>query len=169
MNKNGAKVNKAQLKENETCLKDHQKGKLTTTFEVCTTDDRKNKMQKADDKTVEGEAKKCDSLPVAPPFAFTGLTTVFQAAVDGAMALTYAIFGDPVDDANLATKIGDKDKAKCQLGMLKQASKLEKTVLKEINKAKKEAIKKPWVGSSSLLETALTAVFTANDKITMPS
>ena len=83
MNKNGAKVNKAQLKENETCLKDHQKGKLTTTFEVCTTDDRKNKMQKADDKTVEGEAKKCDSLPVAPPFAFTGSTTVFQAAVDG--------------------------------------------------------------------------------------
>ena len=33
-------------------------------------------------------------------------------------------------------------------------------------KAKKEAIKKEWVGSSSLLETALSDVFTTNDKIT---
>ena len=166
MNKSGAKVNKAQLKENETCLKDHQKGKLTTTYEVCTTDDRKNTMQQADDRTVEWEAKKCDQLPVAPPFAFTGATTVFQAGVDGAMALTYAIFGGPpVLDANLATKASDKDAAKCQLGMLKRARKLENAVLKEINKAKKEAIKKPWVGSSPILETTLAAVFIANDKI----
>ena len=108
MNKNGAKVNKAQLKESETCLKDQQKSRLTTTFEVCLTDDRKNKMQKVDDKLVEGEAKKCDQLPVAPPFAFTGSTTVFKAGVDGAVALTYAIFGGPpVQDAVLATKVSD--------------------------------------------------------------
>jgi hypothetical protein len=166
MNKNGAKVNKAQLKENQTCLKDHQKGKLSTTYEVCTTDDRKNKMQKADDKTVNGDAKKCDSLPVAPPFAFTGATTVFQAGVDGAMALTYAIFGGPpVQDGDLATKVGDKDTAKCQLGMLKQASQLENTVLKELNKAKKQAIKLESVNSASALETVLTGILTANDKI----
>ncbi len=52
MNKNGEKVNKAQLKENEKCLKDYQKGKLTTSFEACTTADRRGRVQKAKDKTV---------------------------------------------------------------------------------------------------------------------
>jgi hypothetical protein len=165
MNKNGEKVNKAQLRENQTCLKDYQQGELTTTLEVCLTDDRKNRMQVADDRTVQGEAKKCDSLPVAPPFAFTGSTTVFQAGVDGAMALTYAMFGGPpVLDADLATKVGDKDTARCQLGMLKGASKLENTVLKQINKAKKQAIQLESVNTSAL-ETALTEILTANDKI----
>ena len=115
---------------------------------------------------MQGRAKKCDSLPVDPPFAYTGSTTVFQAAVDAAMTLTYAIFGGPpVLDADLATKVSDKDTAKCQLGMLKQASKLESAVLKEINKAKKEAIKLESVNSASALETVLTGVLTANDKI----
>ncbi len=112
-------------------------------------------MQKVDDKTVEGEAKKCDSLPVAPPFAFTGSTTVFQAAVDGGQALTREIFGDPVDDADLATKASDKDTAKCQLEMLKQANKLEDTVLKEMNKAKRSAIQQETVDSASALESVL--------------
>jgi cysteine-rich repeat protein len=166
MNKNGAKVNKAQLKENETCLKDHQKGKLTTTFEVCTTDDRQEKVDKAQDKAVLGEAKKCSSLAVPPPFAYTDAATVNQNAVGRALALAHAIFGGPpVEDAVLATKVGDKGTAKCQLGMLKGASKLENTVLKEINKAKKEAINLESVNSASALETVLTGILTANDKI----
>ena len=167
MNKNGAKVNKAQLKENGTCLKDFQKGKLTTSFDACITADRKGKIDQAQDKTVVGEAKKCATLLLPPPFAYTDATTVNENAVDGALALTHTIFGGPpVQDTVFSTKVADKDKAKCQLGMLKQASKLENTVLKEINKAKKEAIKKEWVGSSSLLETALADVFTNSDKVT---
>ena len=166
MNKNGAKVSRAQLRENQMCLRDHQQGTLTTTFEVCSTDDRNKKMQKIDDKTVQRETKKCDSLPIAPPFAFTGSTTVYQAGVEGAMALTYAIFGGPpVLDTDLAKKPGDKDMAKCQLGMLRGASKLENTVLKQINKAKKQAIGLESV-SASALETALTGILRADDKIT---
>ena len=72
-------------------------------------------------------------------------------------------------DADLATKVDDKDTAKCQLGMLKQASKLENTVLKEINKAKKEAIKEPTVDSASALAAELqkvfSSVFVPNEKI----
>ncbi len=82
MNKDGEKVNKAQLKENEKCLKDYQKEKLTTTFDVCTTADLKGKVQKAEDKTVKDEAKKC-TAPL-PPFAYTDSATVNTAGVNGA-------------------------------------------------------------------------------------
>jgi hypothetical protein len=165
MNKSGEKVNRAQLKEAEKCLKDYQKGKLATSFQVCTTDDREDKLQKANDKTARREAKKCDQLPAAPPFAFTGSATVFQAAVDGALALAHVIFGSPVDDADLLTTAADKDAARCQIEMLKRASKLENTVLKEINRAKKQAIKKPTVDSAEALEAALIAALMASDKI----
>ena len=167
MNKNGEKVNKAQLKDIEKCLKDYQKGKLTTSFEMCTTADRKGKVRTAQDKAITGEDKKCAPLAVPPHFAYTDATTVNQSAVDGALALSYAIFGGPpVQDADLATKASDKDTAKCQLQMLKQASKLENTVLKEINKAKKQAIKLESVDSASALETVLSAVLNWNEKIT---
>ena len=47
----------------------------------------------------------------------------------------------PVLDADLVTKADNKDTARCQLEMLKRANKLENTVLKEVNKAKKRALK----------------------------
>jgi hypothetical protein len=91
---------------------------------------------------------------------------VNAAAVDGAVALTYAIFGGPpVLDADLAKKANDKDTAKCQLEMLKRANKLENTVLKEVNKAKKRALKDEAVSSDTALEAELQAVFSSNSKI----
>jgi hypothetical protein len=166
MNKNGEKVSKAQLKDHEKCLKDHQKGNLTTDFEVCITDDRKGKVGKAQVKTMVGEAKKCGPLTEPPPFAYTNAATVNQHAVDGALALTHAIFGGPpVQDADLATAAGDKDTARCQLAMLKEASKLENTVLKEANKAKKTALKKGMADSASALAVELERSF-SNGKLT---
>jgi hypothetical protein len=166
MNKNGQKVDKAQLKEGERCLKDHQKGKLAPmSVEDCTTADRKGKVQKARDKTVSGEAKKCGSLPVPPPFAYTGSATVNDAAVSGPLALIHTVFGDPIDDGDLATDTDDKDTARCQKEMLARAGQLEDAVLKEINKAKKKAIKHPTVDDAAALEAALTAAIASNDKI----
>jgi hypothetical protein len=161
MNKNGAKVNKAQLKENEKCLKDYQKGKLLTSFDACTTADRKDKIDRAQDKTVAGEAKNCATLLLPPPYAYTDATTVNENAVEGALALTHTIFGGPpVQDADLATKAGDKERARCQLGMLKQASKLEETILKELNKAKGDALERGTVDSASALESVLIVALT---------
>ncbi len=50
-----------------------RRSKLTTSFDVCTTADLKGKVQKAEDKTVKDEAKKC-TAPL-PPFAYTGAAT----------------------------------------------------------------------------------------------
>jgi hypothetical protein len=91
---------------------------------------------------------------------------VNAAAVDGALWLTYEIFGGPpVLDADLATRANNKDAAKCQLEMLKRADKLENTVLKEVIKAKKKALKDEAVGSAATLKAKLQAVFSSNDRI----
>jgi hypothetical protein len=145
-------------------LESDQKGKLATNFEVCTSDDRKDKVQKAGEKTVQGEAKKCDPLDVLPHYAYTGSAAVNQAAVDGALALLHEIFGNPVEDADLLTMVDDEDAAACQSEMLKQVSKLENAVLKEINKAKKKALEEESVNSVPALAVALEGVF-SSDKI----
>jgi hypothetical protein len=165
MNKNGARVNQRQLKENERCLKDFQKEKLgaSMTFDACMIADRKDKVKKAREKTQKREGKKCDRLDVPPPFAYTGSATVNAAAVSGAVALAREIFGDPVPDGDLATKAGNKDKARCQLEMLRRANRLEHTVIKEIRKAKRKAIKDGAVDSGAALGVKLQAVFSSSN------
>ena len=52
MNKDGERVNRKQSKENERCLKDFQKENLgSLTFDECLTEDRKNAVKKATEKT----------------------------------------------------------------------------------------------------------------------
>jgi hypothetical protein len=53
----------------------------------------------------------------------------------------------------------------CQLEMLKRADNLEKTVLREVNKAKKQALKDKAVDSAAALEAELQVVFSSNDRI----
>jgi hypothetical protein len=123
-------------------------------------------VQRAQNRTVIGEARKCDPLNALPPFAYTNSATVNAAAVDGALALTYAIFGDsPVLDADLATRAADSEKARCQLAMLKRADKLENAVLEEVNRAKRQALTDEIVNRGAVLEAKLQAVFSSNDKI----
>jgi hypothetical protein len=166
MNKNGEKVNRVQLKENERCLKSFQAEKLVAPFDTCITADEKDRVQRAEERTATREVKKCDSLDVPPPYAYTDSATVNTAAVDGALALTYQIFGaPPVLDDNLFTSADNKDTAKCQLEMLKRADNIEKTVLREINKAKWRALRDETVDSAAALEAKLQAALYANDRI----
>jgi hypothetical protein len=112
------------------------------------------------------ENRSCVSLDVPPPFAYTDSATVNAVAEYGARALIYKIFGGPLPrDAHLATLADSKDTARCQLEMLRRANKLENTVLKEVNKAKKQALKLDWVLSDTTLEAKLWAVFSSNDRI----
>ena len=71
MNRSGAKLNKTQLKENEKCLADYQKGKLTTTFEACTTDDRSARCRRPRTGRSREKGRNVTVLPVPPFFAFT--------------------------------------------------------------------------------------------------
>jgi len=115
---------------------------------------------------VKQEGIRCDSLDVPPPFAYTDSETVISAAIDGALALTYDIFGGPaVLDDDLVTKADNRALARCQFEMLKRADLLESAVLKEINKAKRLALKDETVDSAAALEEELQTVFLSNTKI----
>jgi len=167
MNKSGANVNKTQLKQNERCMMDFQREKLIPpmTFDSCMAADRKDKVLSAWRKTLMREGAKCTSLDVPPHFAYTDSATVNGAGAHGALMLTHTIFGRPVLDADLATMADSRDTARCQLEMLKRANKLESTVLKEVNKAKKQALKDETIGNDTTLEARLQAVFSSNRKI----
>jgi hypothetical protein len=167
MNKKGERVNNAQLRETERCLKDFQREKLdvSMSFDACMSADRSNRVLRASERTVTRESKKCDPLAVPPPFAYTDSTTVNTAAVNEARWLTREIFGDPVDDADLATNAANRDKARCQLEMLRRADRLETAVLKELNKAKRRAIREETVDGNAALEAKLWAVFSSNQRI----
>jgi hypothetical protein len=164
MDRSGAKVSKAQIKENWRCLKDFQKGKLLTsmTFDDCTTADRKGKVQEAKNKTEKWEDSKCDSLDVPPPFAYTSSATVNTAAVDGTLALTDEIFGAP---PALVTRAADKETARCQLEMLMQAGRLEYTILKQLYRANRRSLKDETINSNAALEAKLQAALSSNAKI----
>jgi hypothetical protein len=166
MNNNGENVNGVQLAENERCLNDFQAGRLVVpmTFQACIIADQEGSVERAEDRTEIWEHKKCVS-PL-PPFAYTDSQTVNAAAVDGALALTYAIFGGPpVLDDNLVTRADDTETAKCQFEMLKRANKLENTVLNELNRAKRKALRDEMVNSDAALEVRLQAVFSSNNTI----
>jgi len=168
MNKSGEKVNKAQLNENQRCLRDFQQELLVgpMTFEACMTADRKGRVQRVEERTVTRRAMKCDSLDLPPSIAYTSSATVNAAAVEGALVLTHAIFGGPpVLDANLATRADDRETARCQFEMLKRADQLENTVLEEINKAKRRALRDETVDSEAAFEAKLQSVLSSNGKI----
>jgi hypothetical protein len=168
MNKSGEIVNRKQLRVNERCLLDYQNDLLISpmTFDECLVADRWDTVQKAWDRTVKQEGIKCDSLDVPPPFAYTDSETVISAAVDGALAMTYDIFGGPpVLDDDLVNKADNRTLARCQYEMLRRANLLESSVLKELNKAKRLAIKEETVDSAAALEAELQTVFMSNVKI----
>jgi hypothetical protein len=168
MNRSGEKVNRTQFRENELCLRDFQAERLVApmTFDGCMTADRRGRMQRAGARTAMWERMTCDSLDVPPPFAYIDSATVNTAAVDGALVLTYKIFGGPpVLDADLVTMADSKETARCQFEMLERADQLENTVLKEINRAKRRALRDETVDSEAAFEAKLQAVLSSNGKI----
>ncbi len=168
MGRNGEKVNKMQLKENERCLMDFQNGKLVApmTFSRCTTADRKGRVQRARERTITREASKCDRSDAPTRFTHVAAGAVNAAAVRVALDLSDQIFGwSPTARANLATKADDKGVARCQREMLKQAGKLESNVVKELNKVAKRALKDETMDGDAALEEALWTVFASNDRV----
>ncbi len=170
MNQSGARVNRAQLRQNERCLRKFQSrgraGAGSTSFDDCLTRYSRRAVPRAGERTEAQEERKCDSLGVPPPFAYTDSTTVNRAAVDGALELSYALFGDPpVLDADLAKKADDRETARCQLAMLERAGKLERIVVAELNQAKRKALRDEAVAGAAALEEALWSVLAVNARI----
>jgi cysteine-rich repeat protein len=155
MNKSGQKVLATQGKENSSCVKNAGNNKLTGTAQDCLTADPKGKLAKAEQKTVDGEAKKCT---VAPDFAKTDSATVNAAAADGEVALVEEVFANPLDSVIIDASV-DKTGAGCQAAVVKGYEKLTATYAKTFNGCKKDALK-----AGVTTEAGITACLGADPK-----
>jgi hypothetical protein len=126
LNKAGKKVALKQGKENQLCLKNAGKGKITD-LQRCSVEDGKNRVEKARSKTTKDETKKCVATP---DFGYTGAETVNAAAASQEAGLLADLFGTDVNPA-VILKDNDKDGAKCQSSVLRETDKLLQAKLQE--------------------------------------
>ena len=97
INKNVAKVAKAQGKRICKCIKNGTKSKNPPgqTIEQCTTADNKGKVAKAKAKTLAKEAGKCSTQ--TPDYGYTSGSTVNTEAVNKELSLIHRLFGSNLD------------------------------------------------------------------------
>jgi hypothetical protein len=142
VNKNAAKVAKAQGKDNAKCLKDAGGGKLTGTIENCITSDPKGKVKKAKDKAKAKIQADCQTPPAVPPIDTSDPDALGQIMIDKELALVHAIFGTDLDAPGLiVNKDLDKDGWKCQSAIAKAAGKCQDAKLATYNSCKKVQLK----------------------------
>jgi hypothetical protein len=143
VNKNAAKVAKAQGKDNAKCIKDGGGGKLTGTIEACITSDAKGKVGKAADKLNDKVGKDCAGIvPTIPPIDVSDPNALSQIMIDQELAVIHAIFGTDLDAAGLIVKkVDDKLGWKCQSAIAKAAGKCQDAKLAAYNSCKKVQLK----------------------------
>lgn len=130
LTKAGADVVKHQGKANWRCLRDAGRGKIdklgdpgdTLTAQACLTNDVGGKVAKKQQRTVDRDLSHCQGGD-APDFAYSGATTINNAAVAAAHAVVAAIFGGDLDAAIVDDDL-DRDGAKCQQEVLKGANRI---------------------------------------------
>jgi hypothetical protein len=144
VNKNAAKVAKAQSKDNAKCIKDGGGGKLTGTIEDCIVSDPKGKVGKASRKLKEKVESACaDSvLPIVPPIEVDDPDGLSEIMIDKELAVIHAIFGTDLDAAGLIVKkVDDKLGWKYQSAIAKAAGKCQNAKLASFNSCKKVQLK----------------------------
>ncbi len=138
VNKNAAKIVKAQGKDICSCIKDGAKQKLTGSIEVCIVSDPKGKVAKAKSKYDAKTTKDCGSGS-----GFLNLADaadVKQSAMDKDINLIHWIFGSDLDAAILKEATFKTD-SKCQQAVAKSAKKCQDEKLKAYNGCKKDELK----------------------------
>jgi hypothetical protein len=137
MNSDGVKVQAAQLKVTDGCIKDAVKTQLVpgAAADSCMELDGKNKVAGKRAKTTDDQTKKCS--PPASIF-YSGATTTNDAAEDAAKALARDAFGPTMG----ALQSCDTNAAECacQTKITNRLSKLERAMAKQWLACKKDAM-----------------------------
>jgi hypothetical protein len=142
INKNVAKVAKAQGLAILKCLKDGSKNNLSDpTIEQCTTADNDQKVAKATSKLDSKVSDRCAGTAISVDQST--IDDLNQRAIDKELALYHGWFGADLDAAIETQQGTDQQKAtaKCQLVVAKQGQKCQDTKLKQYNKCKKDGMK----------------------------
>ncbi len=133
INKNFAKVARAQRKAIGKCIKDRSKNRLAgESIEACFDADRSGKVAKARAKTKRIARARCDEIPDFGPMDPNAIN---WAAVSSELSLIYEFLGPDLDSAIIPAS--DRRGSKCQQSVIKAAGKCHQAKLDEFNKCKK--------------------------------
>jgi hypothetical protein len=132
VNKAGQGVLRAQGRENLNCLKRAGKGQLAGTFDECLSADAKQKVAKAQAKTVSADAKFCDVLP---DVAYAGPSETNRAAAYEETRLVAEVVASSV----LGPADGD-NAVRCQATVTKLYEKSATTFMKAFNICVRKAL-----------------------------
>jgi hypothetical protein len=138
INNDGVKVQAAQLKVNDGCVKDAVKTQLSPggPANTCLETDAKNKVGKKRDSTTNDIVKKCSG---APSIFFTGAVVTNDAAEDSAKALVRDTFGPALE--SLQSCDTNPQECACQVKVINRVSKIERAMGKIWLQCKKSALK----------------------------
>jgi cysteine-rich repeat protein len=150
LNKNFAKVAKAQSKEIYTCIKDAARARLAGTIEQCLTADRRRKVARAKSQTSSDEAKYCSRI--LPDYGCTDSATVNAVAEQKGLDLVHDIFGPNLDTV-IASGSLDRHVAKCQQAVAKSVQKCQHAKLKELNQCVENGLEDQTIGNYLQLQT----------------
>ncbi len=146
LNKDFWKASSAQGKENASCMRDAQTGRLgATTAQDCLTLDRKGKVDKAIVKAFVDDLNRCS---VPPTFGPVDGQSGAERAVQKELDTVAALFGPNLDAALLA----GKDAQNCQFKTLTSINKCSDTRLKEFVLCKKLGIKNGTITDGASLQ-----------------
>lgn len=141
VNKDAIKVEAAQGKANNDCVKDFVKGAISgpSAANNCILNDPKNKVEGKQQNVLNDEMKKCDLVNHFPDFgyvsgAFAG-TTAYQAEVD----IIHDVFGNPVDPGLFICDTNPAE-CNCQRQATGRIGKLSRAMGKYFVKCKKAAL-----------------------------
>ncbi len=155
MNKGGAKVAKAQGKENGGCVKLAGKGAVADA-QACLSADARGKVQRFRDKLAASELRKCDALNL-PDFGYTNASIVGTAASRQAQALVADLFGVDLASAIILAS-DDAQGASCQANVARFTDRVLQTQIKEFVGCKKAGLKNETIGAATGLEACVVSV-----------
>ncbi len=148
LNRGFERVARAQGKLNARCVRDAGRGEIPSA-EACLAQDVEGKVQKAKDKNLAGETKRCTN--VKPPFGATDAATGNQVGTDKDLDLMHALFGFDLDGVIIKDNAG----AKCQAKVAKLASKCQEAKLRAFNKCKKIGLRRGIIPFQDDIDTCL--------------
>jgi len=132
------RVHSAQARDQQRCVRDAARGRLTGTVDQCVVADELGKVAIAQNRAATRDAARCSG--VTPPFGPTDMSLLNQLAPQAALDVMHGIFGDDLDAAVVSATV-DRHASVCQRSTLRQVQRCEKSTYRAFNRCKRDGLR----------------------------
>ena len=133
-------------KHTEKCIRDHARGKLTSTVDACI-NATSTRVTQSEAKSVEIEQRHCNA-PGLPRFGVSSASSVNQISLTESLGMTEDVFGP--EPRQLATIDSDRAAYRCQVQVARRSNALLETMLRDALKQATDALKSTTANNADL-------------------